>query len=100
MTAPILELAPAKDRAVVEFMINGTPIARSLALPPNVPADRVAVLRAAFNKTVADPAFLAEAKQRKMLIQPRTWQETTALVNKIVGSSPAMVARVKKAVGL
>jgi hypothetical protein len=35
-----------------------------------------------------------------MLIQPRTWQETTALVKKIVGSSPALVARVKKAAGL
>jgi len=44
--------------------------------------------------------FLAEAKKRKMLIQPRTWQETTTLVKKIVNSSPEMVARVKKAVGL
>ncbi len=96
----ILELTPAKDKDVVEFMINGTPIARSLAFPPNVPAGQVAALRKAFNKTMVDPGFLAEAKKRKMLIQPRTWQETTALVKKIVGSSPAMVARVKKAVGL
>jgi len=96
----ILELAPPKDRDVVEFMLNGTPIARSLALPPGVPADRVAAMRAAFAKTVADPGFLAEAKKRKMLIQPRTWQETTKLVNNIVNSSPAVVARVKKAVGL
>ena len=96
----ILELAPQKDKDVVEFMLNGTPIARSLAFPPNVPAARVAALREAFNKTMADPGFLAEAKKRKMLIQPRTWQETTSLVNKIVSSSPALVARVKKATGL
>jgi len=96
----ILELASDKDKPVVEFMLNGTPIARSLAFPPGVPADRVAALRVAFNKTMVDPGFLAEAKKRKMLIQPRTWQETTELVNKIVNSSPEMVARVKKAVGL
>ena len=33
----ILELVSAKDRPVAEFLINGTPIARSLALPPGVP---------------------------------------------------------------
>lgn len=95
-----LELVSAKDRPVAEFLINGTPIARSLAVPPGVPAARVAVLRAAFDKTMADPQFLAEAKSRKMLIRPRKWQETTALVNKIVGASPELVARVKKAAGL
>ena len=96
----ILELTPKKDKDVVEFMLNGTPIARSLAFPPGVPAAKVAAMRAAFSKTVADSGFLGEAKKRKMLIQPRTWQETTALVNKIVSSSPALVARVKKAAGL
>lgn len=95
-----LELVSAKDRPVAEFLINGTPIARSLAVPPGVPAARVAALRAAFDKTMADPQFLGEAKKRKMLIRPRKWQETTALVNKIVGASPELVARVKKAAGL
>lgn len=96
----ILELVSAEDRPVAEFLINGTPIARSLAVPPGVPADRVAALRAAFDKTMVDSGFLGEAKKRKMLIRPRKWQETTALVEKIVGSSPALVARVKKAAGL
>ena len=96
----ILELVSAKDRPVAEFLINGTPIARSLAVPPGVPGNRVAALRTAFNKTMADSGFLGEAKRRKMLIQPRKWQETTALVNKIVGSSPELIARVKKAAGL
>jgi tripartite-type tricarboxylate transporter receptor subunit TctC len=95
-----LELVSAKDRPVAEFLINGTPIARSLAVPPGVPAGRVAALRAAFDKTMTDNAFRGEAKRRKMLIQPRKWQETTALVNKIVNASPELVARVKKAAGL
>jgi tripartite-type tricarboxylate transporter receptor subunit TctC len=95
-----LELVAPKDRPVAEFLINGTPIARSLAVPPGVGSARVAALRAAFDKTMVDPEFLAEAKKRKMLIRPRKWQETTALVNKIVGASPELVARVKKAAGL
>jgi tripartite-type tricarboxylate transporter receptor subunit TctC len=96
----ILELVSDKDRPVAEFLINGTPIARSLAYPPGVPAERVAALRAAFDKTMADPAFLAEAKKRNMLVQPRKWRETTELVNKIVTASPELVARVKKSAGL
>ena len=96
----LLELVQAKHKPVVEFMIAGTPIARSLAVGPGVPADRVAALRTAFAKTVKDPAFLAEAKKRKLLIQPRKWQETEALVKKIVGASPELVARVKQATGL
>ena len=96
----LIELAPAKYKDVVEFIVAGTPIARSLAVGPGVPADRVAALREAFAKTVADPAFLADAKKRKLLIQPRKWQETEALVKKIVSASPELVARVKKATGL
>ncbi len=96
----ILELVSAKDRPVAEFLVNATPIARSLAYPPGVPADRVAAMRAAFDKTMADKDFLGAAKERKMLIRPRKWQETTELVNKIVNASPELVARVKKAVTL
>ena len=49
--------------------------------------------------TMKDPAFLAEAKKRGLPIRPRSWQETTALVNKVVNASPELVARVKKATG-
>lgn len=94
------ELVEPKYKDVVEFIVAGTPIARSIAVAPGVPADRVDALREAFAKTVEDPAFLAEAKQRKLLIQPRKWQETAALVKKIVGASPDLVTRVKVASGL
>ena len=94
------ELVDAKYKDVVDFIVAGTPISRSIAVGPGVPAERVAALRTAFAKTVADPAFLAEAKKRKLLIQPRPWQETEALVKKIVGASPDLVSRVKLASGL
>ena len=94
------ELVEPKYKDVVDFIVAGTPIARSIAVGPGVPSERVDALREAFARTVADPAFLAEAKKRKLLIQPRKWQETEALVKKIVGSSPELVARVKAASGL
>lgn len=95
----LVELARPADKDVAEFMIASTPIARSIAVGPGVPAERVAALREAFEKTMADPDFLAAAKKRKLVIQPRKWQETEALVKKIAGASPELVARVKKATG-
>jgi tripartite-type tricarboxylate transporter receptor subunit TctC len=95
----LIELVKPEDRDIVEFMTAGTPISRALTVGPGVPADRVAALRAAFDATMKDPAFLSEAKKRGLPIRPRTWQETTALVEKVVGASPELVARVKKATG-
>jgi tripartite-type tricarboxylate transporter receptor subunit TctC len=95
----LIELAKPADKDIAEFMIASTPIARSIAVGPKVPADRVAALRDAFAKTVADKQFLADAKKRKLIIQIRKWEETTRLVNKIVSASPELLKRVKKATG-
>lgn len=95
----LLELVNAKDREIVDFVASATPISRSLAVGPGVPKHRVAALRKALEDTLTDPAFLADAKKRNLPLRPRKWQETTALVNKIVNASPELVARVKKATG-
>ena len=95
----LLELVQGPDREVVEFLANGTPIARAMALGPNVPADRVAALRKAFDDMMKDAEFLADADKRKLGIRHRTHQETHALIDKIVTASPDLVARVKKAIG-
>jgi tripartite-type tricarboxylate transporter receptor subunit TctC len=95
----LMELAAPEKRDVAEFVISGTPIARSIALGPGVPADRVAALRKAFVETLKDPAFLADAEKRKLSVDPRTHQQVEAMVKKIVTASPDLVTRVKKAIG-
>lgn len=94
----LLELAQGPERDIVEFLANGTPIARAMALGPNVPADRVAAMRQAFAAMMADPEFLDEAAKRRLGIRFRTADETLALVSKIVDASPSLVDRVKQAV--
>jgi hypothetical protein len=46
-----------------------------------------------------DEAFLADAKKRKLDIDPRDAKQAHAMVDKIVGASPELVVRVKKAIG-
>lgn len=79
------EMALNEDgRRVMEFFSKGVIVGRPIAVGPRVPADRVALLRAAFDKTVADPEFLEEAKKRNLEIEPTGWEELTAIVNGIL----------------
>ncbi len=55
---------------VLEFVSSGAAIGRALLAPQGVPADRLAALREAFDKMVADPAFLADAAKRSAYIEP------------------------------
>jgi tripartite-type tricarboxylate transporter receptor subunit TctC len=95
----LLELVKPEDRAIVDFMASGTPVSRALAVGPKVPGDRVAILREAMSATLKDPAFLEDARKRKLPLRPRTWQETTSLVNKIIDAPESLVDRDKKATG-
>ena len=90
----------AEMRDVVEFVTAGTPFGRAMAVGPGVPAERVAALRKAFDEVMKDPAFLAEAAQRRLDIDPRPASYPHALADKLAAASPDLVARVKKAIGL
>ena len=96
----LLELAPPDKKDAVEFLAAGTPFGRAMAVGPGVPADRVAALRKAFDDTMKDPGFLAEAAKRKLDIDARPSAYPHALANKLASASPELVARVKKAIGM
>jgi tripartite-type tricarboxylate transporter receptor subunit TctC len=95
----LLELTPPNMRDEVEFITSGTPIARSMAVGPRVPQDRVEALRRAFADLMKDKEFLAEAEKRQLAIHPRSAAQVQALVDKIITASPELVERVKKVTG-
>jgi tripartite-type tricarboxylate transporter receptor subunit TctC len=95
----LLELAPPDKKDVVEFLSASTPFGRGVLMGPGVPADRVAAIRAAFEAVVKDPAFLAAAEKRQVDIDWHGHDHTMSLVQKMVGASPDLVARVKKSIG-
>ena len=69
---PLMLDQPVKpeDKPLLEFMARASTVGRPLGTTPGVPADRVAALRAAFEATVKDPAFIAAAKYEHLDIQP------------------------------
>jgi tripartite-type tricarboxylate transporter receptor subunit TctC len=63
---------------------------RPYFLPQDVPADRIEILRAAFDKTVGDEKFLAEARKLRRPVDPLSGKELQEVVNKDINPSPEM----------
>ena len=61
--APMEELAPAGSKGLLQALYAGQNLARSVVLPPNVPADRVKILRDAFAAMTKDAEFHKESEK-------------------------------------
>lgn len=88
------------DRELVENFMAQMVFGRPYVMTPGAPADRVEIIRNAFNKTMQDPAFLAEAKKVRIDIEPATGEEVQKLVEKMYGMSPAKLAKLKKVMNM
>jgi tripartite-type tricarboxylate transporter receptor subunit TctC len=86
-----------EDRAAMQLIMARLDVGRPFFLPQNVPADRVAALRAAFDKTMKDPAYLAEVTKLKIDVDPMTGANLAAFVAHVLKTPDATVARVRKA---
>jgi tripartite-type tricarboxylate transporter receptor subunit TctC len=61
--ATMEELAPAGSKGLLQALYAGQNLARSVVLPPGVPADRVKILRDAFTSMTQDEFFLKESEK-------------------------------------
>ena len=86
------------DQAVLEFMSKATVVGRPIATTPNVPPDRLAALRRAFDLTLKDPDFIKEARTQRAEIQPMTGAELTQTVHEIIATPADLRERVKAAI--
>jgi tripartite-type tricarboxylate transporter receptor subunit TctC len=92
------EFAPDEaDRKMLELYFGPNEMGRPYIGPPDVPADRLAAIRRAFDATMKDPAYLEEAKAQKMYVEPMTGEEMQALIKSFYASSPVLIERLKEA---
>ena len=68
--------------------------ARAIFTPPGVPADRVEVLRRAFDQTVKDPAFLAEVAKLQTDHRARHRRGGAGEVKRLLATSPEVAAAI------
>jgi len=94
----MLELAKTDaDRQALTMMFARTEYGRPYFVPPDVPAARVEALRRAFDATMKDREFIADAAQLQLDLSPATGEEVQALVAKLAGTPADIVARVRAA---
>lgn len=84
-----------EDRAAMRFMLSKFQMARPLAAPPEVPADRVRILRTAFDATMKDKAFLEDTGKLGLDIDPMSGEEITALIEEMYKTPKSLVERVR-----
>jgi tripartite-type tricarboxylate transporter receptor subunit TctC len=86
-----------EQRQILRLVAAPISLGRPFMAPPDVPADRVALLRKAMAETFKDAEFLAEAKKQNLEIDPMTAEEVTQIVLDTVSAAPAIVAKAKAA---
>ena len=84
------------DRGTINFLLSGNKLGRPLATPPGVPAERLAVLRTAFEETMKDPRFLKDVENSRTEFGPMTGETLQAAVDQILKTPPAWIERGKK----
>jgi tripartite-type tricarboxylate transporter receptor subunit TctC len=82
-----------ETKRVLELILTRQETGRPFAAPPGVPADRVALLRRAFDATMKDPAFMADANRLQMEVDPLTGEEVDALLRKAYSAPSDIIAR-------
>src|ERR671910_1011532 len=86
----------AGGRSLAKVVLSAGEFGRPLVTPPGVPADRLKILRDAFDKSVSDPALLAAAEKRRLEMDPASGAELETLAKEVMSASPEIVDKMQK----
>ena len=90
---------PARE-PIAAFMSKAVAIARPVAAPPRVPAERVEILRRAFDATMTDPIFRAEAGRLNAEIDPLTGEQVQDIVTQVLATPRPVMSQIRSMLGL
>jgi hypothetical protein len=93
-----INLAKSEEaRRLIQVGLQNTgAFARPFVLPPGTPKERVEVLRRAFQETLKDPVFRAEAEKAKLTLDPVTGDELEKMVGELFTLDAALLAKLKE----
>jgi tripartite-type tricarboxylate transporter receptor subunit TctC len=95
----VLDLAKGEEQTrIVKLILAGQAVARPYAAPPGIPEDRRRALIAAFDETMKDPEFLADAEKLQADVNPMTAGEIDRLLADIYATPKDIVAKAAKAI--
>jgi tripartite-type tricarboxylate transporter receptor subunit TctC len=86
------------NRKVVEFILSQQVFQRSFIAPPGTPPDHLAILRKAFDETMTDPEFLADAKKMRIDVAPLSGARVQQVVHDLYAAPPDVVDLARRAI--
>jgi tripartite-type tricarboxylate transporter receptor subunit TctC len=88
-----------RNREIAELILAQQEFHRPFVAPPGTAPAQLSLLQAAFDKAMADKAFLADAAKSKLDIAPKTGAVVSEIVKKTYAAPEDMVQAAKKALG-
>ena len=96
----VMDLAESEeDRRLLRLVFARQVTGRPIFAPPNIPEERVEALRRAFDATMADPEFLADAERLELEITPVSGEDVQQLVADSYDTTPDVVERISEILG-
>ena len=87
-----------QDRQVIELLLSRLSLGRPFIAPPDLPPERLAILRTAFEKMLQDPELLADAQKSGLPIQPILAQEAEDILRRLYQYPQKIVERTRRLV--
>jgi tripartite-type tricarboxylate transporter receptor subunit TctC len=83
------------ERSLLKLISSPVALGRPFLTAPGVPADRVALLRKAFDSTMANPEFLADANRAQLDLDPMTGAAVAKLVEEVINTRSDLVEKAR-----
>ena len=84
----------AEDKQLIEFLYAGQDIGRPFVAPPDLPPERLKLLRDAFDATMKDAEFVSEVKRSKFELDPEDGARLESLIRKVYATPKAIIDKV------
>jgi tripartite-type tricarboxylate transporter receptor subunit TctC len=95
-----LDIAPSeRDRDIIQLLTESGQVGRPFIASLSVPADRIEVLRKAFDETVQDREFVADARKLRMPVTPKSAGQALRTVEEIYATPEDVVQAARKIAG-
>jgi tripartite-type tricarboxylate transporter receptor subunit TctC len=94
----VADFANDRQKQILRLITSRQVMGRPFAAPPGVPEDRKQALRKAFDETLKDAAFLAEADKLKLEVNPVSGAEVDKLIAELYRTPSDIVEEARKAI--
>lgn len=84
-----------EQKDIFSLFLTVVELGQQICFPPEVPADRIEIVRKAYSEMLKDPDFLAEVEQAKVAFDPLAGAELQEIVRKAAATDPALLVKAK-----